>query len=34
MTLDINEIQKGMIIELNGQPYEVLEVKHLSLIHI
>ena len=31
MTLDINEIQKGMIIEINGQPYEVLEVKHLHL---
>jgi len=31
MTLDINEIQKGMIIEFNGQPYEVLEVKHLHL---
>ncbi len=31
MTLEINEIQKGMIIEIGNLPYKVLDLKHLHL---
>jgi len=31
MSLEINEIQKGMIIGIEGTPYKVLELKHLHL---